>query len=448
MSRWGVERILYPALFTATLALAAALFLGPATAKKLLSVVGVAEGQTAGPVGPAGYGDGSQYTPGVNTGPNAPYDHLMTAGPTQPTAVAMPQNWAGGNGGTKPSGPVRPTFVPPPGSPPAQVLESAKIIARVGPEIILAADLNPSYQAFIESKAAGATPEQVAAERQEIVSQLNNLITIKLLFIAASNDVPAEGLKEFHKLTDEDFDKKQLKAYMDRLKVNSEAELDAKLREYGTSLERKREFYFEQCLAAQWKNEKTKSDKDIDFDSTLVYYHEHKAEFEFPAQANWEQLSAPFASYDNNAQAYRAIVEMGNRVLSGQPFAQVAKQFSKGPTADKGGDRDWTTKGALVSKTLDAAIFSPTLPVGRMSTIIEDADGYHIIRLIERRDAGIESFLDAQKGIKKKLTDERSKKMSDDYIETLRKQAQIWTIFDNDGGPLPWKNDSTGQPAR
>jgi hypothetical protein len=197
----------------------------------------------------------------------------------------------------------------------------------------------------------------------------------------------------------------------------------------------------------QWKTEHSKCDKEIDFDSTLVYYHDHKADFEYPAQARWEQLSAPFAGYSTKEEAFRAIADMGNRVLSGRPFAEVAKQLSKEPTADKGGYRDWTTKGALVSKVLDEAIFSPMLPVGRMSTIIEDADGYHIVRLIERRDAGIMSFLDAQKGIKAKLTEERSKKLANDYLDGLRKQAQIWTIFDNDGGPTPWHEQPKDQFA-
>ena len=64
---------------------------------------------------------------------------------------------------------------------------------------------------------------------------------------------------------------------------------------------------------------------------------------------------------------------MGNEVLRGGDFATMAQARSHGPTASKGGQHDWTSKGSLVSKEIDAAIFS--LTVGRMSQIIEDSKG-------------------------------------------------------------------------
>lgn len=453
-----MARILYPALLTATLALAAALLLGPATANKLLSIVGVADAQAPAngyPGQPGGYGDPNQYPPGFNSGsntsPGAPYDHLMTSAPTQPMAVAQPQNWAAGPGSSVANPGVRSVYIPPPGAPPAKPLASAQVIARVGPEVILAADLNPVYEIYMANKAAGAPAEEIASDYQELMSELKQMIDMKILYVDASNTIPAEGLKEFRKLVDEAFDKEQVKILMERLKVDSPAELDAKLRQqYGTSLDRRREMFWEQTLAGQWKKEHSTYTKEIDFVATSNYYREHKSEFEIPAQAQWEELTAQFADYNSRDDAYRAICDMGNDVVQRHiPFAEVAKKKSRGPTADKGGFRDWTTKGALVSKVLDEAIFSPNLPVGMMSQPIEDTDGFHIIRVIVRHDAGEESFLEAQKGIKKKITDERSKKMADEFMEKLRNQTQVWTIFDKPSAPNSSASPSpyAGQPA-
>ena len=69
-----------------------------------------------------------------------------------------------------------------------------------------------------------------------------------------------------------------------------------------------------------------------------------------------------------------------------------------------------------------------------MSQILEDNDGYHIVRVIERHDAGMMPFRDAQVEIKKKLKEERSKKTTDEYLEKLRNKTQIWTIFDDQPG--------------
>ena len=76
--------------------------------------------------------------------------------------------------------------------------------------------------------------------------------------------------------------------------------------------------------------------------------------------------------FSSRQEAYRAF-EMGNEVLRGGDFATMAQARSHGPTASKGGQHDWTSKGSLVSKEIDAAIFS--LTVGRMSQIIEDSKG-------------------------------------------------------------------------
>jgi parvulin-like peptidyl-prolyl isomerase len=368
----------------------------------------------------------------------------MTTAPTQPMPVAQPQNWASGAQGPNSNSSIRSVYVPPAGAPPAKPLESAAVIAVVGPEAVLASELSPRYEAYLADKMAGAPPEQLAGERQELIKQMKNLIDVKLLVTEATATIPPDGLKDFQSKVNEQFDKEQVKQMMERVKVNTTAELDAVLHQYGTSLDRKRQQAFEQTLAHEWLTEHAKPEKEIDFDTALVYYHDHKADFSFPSQARWEQLTASFANFTDKAAAYQAIAAMGNDVLKGAKFAEVAKKLSQGPTAADGGYRGWTTKGALVSKVLDDALFSPLLPVGQMSTIIEDTDGFHIIRVIERKLAGTVPFRDAQGDIKKKLLDDLAKKNIAEYLDKLRNKTTIWTIFD-DAGQAPAGQLAPGQ---
>jgi hypothetical protein len=151
------------------------------------------------------------------------------------------------------------------------------------------------------------------------------------------------------------------------------------------------------------------------------------ADFEFPARARWEQLMANFDHFSSRQEAYRAICEMGNEVLRGADFAAVAQARSQGPTASKGGQHDWTSKGSLVSKEIDRAIFS--LPVGRMSQVIEDSKGFHIIRVIERTDAGRKPFLEAQVEIREKLRDESIKSQKDEFLAKIKERTPVWTVF-------------------
>lgn len=108
---------------------------------------------------------------------------------------------------------------------------------------------------------------------------------------------------------------------------------------------------------------------------------------------------------------------MGNQVIGGASFAEVAKAGSDSLEAPKGGKRDWTTKGGLDCEAINEALFA--LPVGQMSPIIEGPRGYHIIRVTQREDTVVRPFLEAQVDIKK-IVEQRSQKQFREYIETWR----------------------------
>ena len=137
-----------------------------------------------------------------------------------------------------------------------------------------------------------------------------------------------------------------------------------------------------------------------------------------------------FDNYPSKADAYRALAILGNRVaLGGEELAEVARRSSQGPNADRGGYYDWTTKGSLRSTVIDEAVFS--LPVGRLSTILEDESGFHIVRVLQRRQAGQVPFVDAQVKIKEIIRKKRLEEQIAEYIARAQKKVRIWTIFDD-----------------
>ncbi len=135
---------------------------------------------------------------------------------------------------------------------------------------------------------------------------------------------------------------------------------------------------------------------------------------------------------------------MGDAVLRSANFAEVARARSQGPTASVGGQYDWTSEGSLASDLLDRAIF--TLPVGRMSPILDDGRSptISIVRVIERTEAGRQAFTEVQSEIKEKLQiahTEKDKEKLHEYVAKLREQIPIWTIYDDEAG------DSKSAPA-
>jgi hypothetical protein len=180
----------------------------------------------------------------------------------------------------------------------------------------------------------------------------------------------------------------------------------------------------------------------------IAWYQNHLDEYEFPAKARFEQLTVKITAAHPRGQAWSMLAAMGNEVMQGKPFADVARGGSEGPTAANGGAYDWTTKGSLVSKMVDDAVF--TLPVGQLSAILEDGPALHIVRVTERTDAGRTSFIEAQVAIRDKLQDEHRKREMDEYLVAVRARTPVWTIFDDEpeaGSPQPM-TQTASQPRQ
>ena len=64
-----------------------------------------------------------------------------------------------------------------------------------------------------------------------------------------------------------------------------------------------------------------------------------------------------------------------------------------------------------------------------MSLILEDEQGFHIVRVIERRAESYVPFTEAQVKIKNDLRQERIKEGIREYVGRLRANTTVWTAF-------------------
>jgi parvulin-like peptidyl-prolyl isomerase len=64
-----------------------------------------------------------------------------------------------------------------------------------------------------------------------------------------------------------------------------------------------------------------------------------------------------------------------------------------------------------------------------MSPIIDSGPAYHIVRVLERRDAGRKPFTDVQGEIREALKEQRMRAEMEAYLVKLRRDARVWTVF-------------------
>ena len=378
--------------------------------------------------------------------------------PTVPKAVSRPHGWPGGSAAVdadkhvlssiraRPGAPLEPwpaadegvvkaAFEAPTGDaapvlPEAKSLEAAMVVARVGPEVVLEADLlTPKALEWLEKVTPGLPPEKVRELRLQICQQvIAQHIETLLVYVDACREIPADKLPEIRKNVDKAFDEQQLPRLLKEANSPNTLEYEKSLRARGMSLDQMRKMFFERGLAQEWMRKNTKTDEEVPHADLIAWYQNHLADYDYPAKARFEALTVKTGLKRSRMQAWDLLAGMGNEVLAGRDFGDVARARSEGPTAAQGGSFDWTSKGSLAAHKVDEVVF--TLPVGQLSAIIEDGESLHIVRVVERTEAGRVPFLDAQVGIKDALLEERRTAAADEYLAKIRERTPVWTIFD------------------
>lgn len=418
---------------------------------------GVARAQLADP----GFGDPTTLTspntgsPPINFQPNPlQAGAYFPQGPAPPNAVVRPNAWPGGApqpapGAFPPPGGARvatsmPHTAPPlkasPADPP---YDPAEILARVGSERIQACEVLPMINRAINKAIEGSpefaklSPEDRRRETEKaqkayMQQALKEMIATKLLVSELRGTADKKALDQNEKKIRDYFNSTYIEHMLEEYKASSVIELDNKLRALGGSLDSQRAMFIEQSLASGWLSQAVKTeDKQPTHGEMLAYYRAHTAEWDTPARARWEQLTAKWSNFKSRQEARSALAHWGNDVLVRRaPFAEVAKAHSQEYAADEGGVHDWASQGSLRSAAIDQALFA--LPVGAMSRIIEDEEGCHIVRVLGREPGRRAPFFEVQPEIREQLHTGGENKRKNDYIEKLRERTPVWTVFDEE----------------
>jgi hypothetical protein len=362
-------------------------------------------------------------------------------GPPLPDA-ALPPNQSPRTASLPRPSPWTRSTPPPPQEPPALVFKPSQIIAWVGDQPIQVGDVMWMVEQSMASRLAELDPKVLEQQKSQIELQKDKLmrqalevaIQTKLLYLDFLRTIPADKKKEalptITKRAEAQFYEKLLPDALKRAKLETAMELDAKLREFGWSLERQKQSFVERAMGQSVLSQNINFEPEITHQAMLDYYRTHLQEYDVPARARWEKLTVRFDRFGSKQEAWAALGNMGNEVLRGAPLHVVAQRQSHGADASEGGYHDWTTRGSLASEVIDQAIF--TLPAGRLSERLEDGEGFHIVRVIERTEAGRIPFEEAQVKIKETLRDQRIREQRDEYVNKLKQQIPVWTAFDEE----------------
>lgn len=135
----------------------------------------------------------------------------------------------------------------------------------------------------------------------------------------------------------------------------------------------------------------------------------------------------PGADETRKADARKKAEEIYEKVKAGEDFSELAKAYSEGPSAVKGGAIGWLKTGRTVKAFEDAAF---ALGVGEVSGIVETPYGFHIIKVTDKKPDRVFAYDDIQEQLSDYLKKQKVSLTEKAYIEKLKKKATIEQFVD------------------
>ena len=162
------------------------------------------------------------------------------------------------------------------------------------------------------------------------------------------------------------------------------------------------------------------SDKQLTERARAIYNKDSKP-FQRPAGTHTSHI---LIRQDGDKEAARKRAEeVLAKVKAGGDFMALAQQFSEDPgSAVRGGDLGFYSQGRVVKPFEDAVA---KLKPGETSGLVESEFGFHIIRLHERRAAGVAPFEEVRPMLEARVRGELAEEGRQRELQKLMKDALI-----------------------
>ena len=160
-------------------------------------------------------------------------------------------------------------------------------------------------------------------------------------------------------------------------------------------------------------------------EETKAYYDGNPQLFKQPEQVKASHILIkvePTADDATKAAARKKIEDIRKKLTDGGDFAELAKEYSEGPSAPKGGDLGYFRRGQMV-KAFDDTAFS--MKINEVSGLVETRFGYHLIKVYDKKPEQTLAYADVKDKIAQRLKQEKVQKDATQYVENLTKGAEV-----------------------
>lgn len=288
-----------------------------------------------------------------------------------------------------------------------------RVVAIVGTEVITLYDVDRAMAPYAtEINKARNRDEKFKSVRREVLDRLIDDLLLKQAVEDAKIQVTSDDVA------------RAVKNIITQNQISIEI-LKSELAKKGISYESYKEDIRRNIERVKFINQQIGSVVKISDSDLRDYYQKHMEEFGGHQSAHIAQIVLPFEEGTTKEKAFELKAkgeEIVKQAKGGASFAALAKQYSKGPNAETGGDLGIVEPGKLLPE-ISAAL--ENMKVGQISDPIMSPAGVHIIYLIDRARPTEADFEKMKEQVYNRMYDQKMMEALGQYLSEQRKKTFV-----------------------
>jgi peptidyl-prolyl cis-trans isomerase SurA len=158
------------------------------------------------------------------------------------------------------------------------------------------------------------------------------------------------------------------------------------------------------------------------------YFQEHRDRFALSEEYTLSQILIQPRSPNDTADAREKVREVMTRLKQGESFEDLALRFSDGPNASHGGHLGLVRQGELLPE-IERTI--ATMVPGGTSDMIETPEGFHIVRLEDKKPKQFRPYEQVRTEIQGLVFQQKSEDAFQSWLANLKSKAYIEIKFES-----------------
>ena len=313
------------------------------------------------------------------------------------------------------------------------------IYASLGTSVSHAAEVLDGIAAIVNDEIVtiGEVREAMAFEMEELSRQYSGrelqekhkLLYQRALNVLIDLQLQVARARQLQLRVNEEDINEQVETLKKQNQLSEERFLET-LKSRGLTLEAYRKQVHDGLLIAKVVNNEVRSRLVLQETELREVYKERQERYKQVGEQTISHILflVPQEASSREEERLRAQAESALQQLrQGGDFAALARQYSSGPSAERGGLLGTFRPGDLLPE-FEAIV--ATLKPGELSNVVRTPVGFHIIRVDARQQGGVRTFEEAQEEIRMELLRNRTEQKYQEWLAALRQQAYIKILYE------------------